>query len=276
MSYDRIALTRPPLTRLPPELLALVFESLDKEERILCMMSHWHWRALIKGLWPNLKIYSDGLLLWAAEIGNKLLMEYAKVWGAINFTWALNCAAENGHIDCLKLLKKWGADDFNNALKTAAGKGHIKVMKLLKKWGAFDFPWPLLQAATGGHIDCMKLLKEWGSIPGGNELSLITAGDINSTLRRAAHGGHIDCMKLLKKWGAFHFNKALWSAAYEGHIDCMKLLKEWGATNFNWALEGAADGARRFTYTTLETAENERQEITIALLKTWIKEQDEG
>ena len=136
MSYDKIALTRPPLARLPPELLALVFENLVLSERTLCAMSLPDWRALIKGLWPKLKTTPGNLLDWAAKIGSPSLMTYAK---------------------------RWGAADFNKALKGATWAGYIDCMKLVKKWGATEFNWPLRCAASWGNIDCMKLAKEWGA-----------------------------------------------------------------------------------------------------------------
>ena len=118
--YDKIALTRPPLARLPPELLALVFGRLDKEERTLCTMARLRWSELIKGRWPESKTNPDALLYWASNRGNLPLMKYAKEWGATRFNMALCFAAIGGHKDCLGLLTEWGATSFNVAARCAA------------------------------------------------------------------------------------------------------------------------------------------------------------
>ncbi len=134
---DKINAREPPLTRLPPELLALVFESLDKEERTLCLMSCWGWLVLIKSLWPELENDPDDLMFCAAEIGSIPLMRFTKKWGATHFSWVLYGAARNDHVECMKLAKEWGATDFEQPLESTACRGHIECLKLLKKWGKF-------------------------------------------------------------------------------------------------------------------------------------------
>ena len=99
----------PPLARLPPELLASVFERLDKEGRTLCAMTRRSWQELVKVLWPALKTGSNELLCWATKTGSVSLMKHAERWGATYFGQALKYAARGGHVDCLKQAKKWGA-----------------------------------------------------------------------------------------------------------------------------------------------------------------------
>ncbi len=191
------AITIPPLTRLPPELLALVFEGLDKEERILCVMSHKYWQELIRTLWPIPNTSPNGLLLWVSKSGNTTLMKFAKKWGkfrATNFEDALKWAVEGGQIECMKLLKKWGkiqTAKLSGVFWTAAYNGHIKCMKLLKIWGATNFNWALHGAAKAGQIECMKLLKKWGA---DNFQSLLMMLGYNN------HRNHRGCMTLLGTW----------------------------------------------------------------------------
>ena len=165
-------LREPPLTRLPPELLALVFEELEPEERTLCTMAYRYWQSVIKGLWPVLKTSPNEILIWAAKNGNMPLMKVAKKWDAAEFDnplqrggplgaqHALWGAAFGGHVDCMKLAKDWGATNFNWTLIGAAYSDHVDCMKLLKKWGANNFN---EAAGTCTTIDCIKLLIEWGA-----------------------------------------------------------------------------------------------------------------
>ena len=183
------SITRAPLSRLPPELLALIFERLNKKERTLCVMSCWSWRVLIKGLWPMLKTNPNYMMYEGAENGSLPLMRFAKKWGATEFDCSLWCAALEGHIDCMKLAKEWGATKFNNHLWCVALEGHIDCMKLLKKWGATNFDRAL--AACASERD------------------------------------NIEVMKLLLEWGATNFDDALWSATFNNHLNYVKLLEEW-------------------------------------------------
>ena len=175
-----------PVRRLPPELLALVFEHLESPERIPCLVVCHYWRALIKTLWPQIKPNLNNLFVWAARIGSQPLMKFAKKWGAIKFirhtkgatkTWirrankphtrilteALVNAASEGQIDCLNLLKNWGATGVDIAFKYAARGGHTSCLKLLKYWGATCFDDALYMAAYNNHVDCLRLLNEWGA-----------------------------------------------------------------------------------------------------------------
>ena len=137
-----------PIGRLQPELLALIFEGLESEERTLCTMTHKYWCTLIKGLWPKLKTSPDGILDWAAEIGNTTLIRFITKWGAADFDGAMTCAARTGHTECMKLLKDCGITLGGSALSTIT---------------AVDLNEALIWAAAGGHLNCMKLLKEWGA-----------------------------------------------------------------------------------------------------------------
>ena len=139
----------PPINRLPPELLALVFESLDKEERVLCGMTRKNWRGLIRKLWPEPKTSPNEILYWAAETGSVPLMKTAKGWGATDFYQTLRSAARGGHIECLKLAKNWGASNFDGALRRAAAHGNIDCLKLLKQWVTTEFDRALRSAASG-------------------------------------------------------------------------------------------------------------------------------
>ena len=246
----------PPLTRLPPELLALVFESLDEEERMFCTMSYRYWQSLIKGLWPNLKVNPDEILDWAAETGNTTLIRFITKWGAKSpdYNQSIINAAKGGHTDCLKLLVTRSpiitrSFRYIEILLEAAAAGHTECMILAKTWGVENFDIALSFAAKGGQIECMELLKKWG------------VTDFNEALESAAYGGQLACMKLLKEWGAINFNLALNGAARGGHLNCMKLAKRWGATDFEKALKKAAH--------------NDHLNC-VKLLKKWIKEQNEG
>ena len=158
---DKMNPREPPLTRLPPVLLALVFKELTREEKILCIMIHKYWQELIASLWPKLKRNPDNILARAAINGSMPLMRFSKKWGATKFDWALMYAAMYGHINCMKLAKEWGATNFEGTLWDAAGKGHLDCIKLLKEWGANTFNSALQCAIRGSHIDCEKLLKTW-------------------------------------------------------------------------------------------------------------------
>ncbi len=249
----------PPLNHLPPELIAMAFESLDKEERTLCVMSCHRWRALIKGLWPALKTDPNNLLIWTAETGGTLpLMKYANKWGATMLDKAISHAKTKDHIACLKLLKNW--DDCYSFYRATA-EDHTACSKQPKRRGEIDaneFLELLRRVAEQGHLNCLKLLKEWDPAPGGDELPSITATSFDEAFCYAALGGHVNCLKLLKEWGATDFDGALGFVAVKGPlacekwtnfnwlfekakakdiIDCLKLLKEWGATNFDTILE---------------------------------------
>ena len=304
---DKINAREPPITRLPPELLILVFEGLEPEGRTLCIMTRKYWQILISSLWPEHKTNPERLRHWAAKGGHIECLKMLKRWdakifiesftkavqaGNIGFSnekrpnkklWAqltptnalnksLRLAAYGGHIECMKLLRNWGATKFDGALTWAAAGGYIDCMKLLYKWGARHFDEALEDAAYEGHIECMKLAKMWG------------ATDFNTPLYQAARGGHINCMKILKKWGASDFNSSLWRSAEEGHIDCMKLAKKWGATYFNIALQYAAGrghincmkllkewGATNLN-SALESATLVARPDCVKLLKKWIRE----
>ena len=130
----------PPLTRLPPELLALIFEGLDEEEKTLCATTHKYWQTLIKSLWPVLPTNPTSLLLFAAKSGTLSLMKLAKGQGATHFDWAFSEAAMCGHLDCMKLAKEWDATS---------------------EWSATYFNWALENAKDGGHLECMELLRKW-------------------------------------------------------------------------------------------------------------------
>ena len=67
-----------PITRLPPELLALTFEHLEPPERTLCTMTCQNWQRLTSSLWPALETNSNELRAWAAETENPSAMKFAK------------------------------------------------------------------------------------------------------------------------------------------------------------------------------------------------------
>ncbi len=286
-----------PIARLPPELLVLVFEELDKEEQTLCVMSCQRWHALIKGLWPTLKTPPDILLRWTADAGNQPLMKLAKKWGkfcADDYEIAMSWATEKGQIRIIKLLKSWGDRERLNinigeVLASAASWGQLKSVDLLLDWCIDDerteedidddIRGALISAAYNGQIEVLKYLE-----------SLVYSSDydLNLVLCWAAKGGSIKCMELLEEWGADNpngsliwaaeeseieimkrakdqgadaFDSALAKAASYGQIECMKLLKKWGANDFEEALK-----ERKWS----------KGETVIALLKEWIKERDEG
>ncbi len=254
-------LTSPaPITRLPPELIVMVFEHLEKPEKTVCTLTRQRWLELMKNT-PPFKTRPGDMLEWAAKRGSPTLIKFAKVWGAAQiynhsdfilwgaaqgghtkymklakksgatgFNLALEYAAEIGHINCMKLAKEWGARDFNAALSFAALGGQIVCIKLLKEWGATDFAWVLTSAADGGHINCMKLAKVWG------------ATCFDEALEIAAEEGHTDCMKLAKKWGATDFDNASWKAAMHGHLECLKLARKWGGDDGSELIVAAAGG----------------------------------
>ncbi len=151
----------PPITRLPPELLASVFEHLASEERTLIAMASPYWYELVKGLWPALKTKPNKLLDWAAETGSLSLMKRSKKWGATDFDRALRGAAYGGHIDGMKLAKKWGATDFGEAMVCAACGGQVESLKHLKKWGATCFLGAAKAAASQWQFESVRLLEEW-------------------------------------------------------------------------------------------------------------------
>ena len=226
-----------PINRLPPELLAEIFDCLVSPNKTICEVVCHTWRKVIITIYPQLRQEPNDLLCYAAENGYIFLLNLAKARGAKRFNLALWCATRGGHIKLIELLNCWGegpekyalsliiAKD-NRILNSAAITGQIGCMKLAKKWGATDFNYALSSAARGGHIDCMKLAKKWG------------ATEFNGALNNAARGGHLDCLTLAKEWGAREFDVGLRHAASRGHLDCLKLLKEWGATAFNQALNG--------------------------------------
>ena len=243
---DLSVITYPPLTRLPPELLALVFEGLESEELTLCVMSRKRWRLLIIRLWPKLKTPSHYLLRWAANVGSLSLMYLAKERSKITFDISVNLDNSwyAGCDDTFRDDFEWQfgisleddiyeppvkvADNFytflNVAIGNAAKGGHLECLKLAKKWGATDFNYPLNVAAANGHIHCMWSARKWltnSSSTAGRGFCLDTA------FRGAAEGGHINCMKLLKEWGAPVCKWALHDAVKGGQIASMKLVKEW-------------------------------------------------
>ena len=267
VTSGQIALTCPPITRLPPELLFLVFEHLHVVEQSLCVMSRRHWRLLIRSLWPELKTSPVELLHWAVNgrhieclkmLRRRDLKDFAELiakvvqtgnirlckeivmnpnkesWPRLVPVEALNeslkFAAYEGYTECMKILRDWCATEFNQALAEAAGGNQIDCMKLLKEWGATDFDRALWRSAQRGHVDCLKLAKKWGATYFDRALVLVVCGD------------HKNYMNLTKGWNVTKFNRFLRCAASKGHIDSMRFAKNQGATDFNGALEAAANG----------------------------------
>jgi len=196
-----------PLTRLPPELLALVFEGLDKEERMLCTITRQQWQVLIKSLWPELEVKPEDMLYWAAKKGYVECLEMLRRWDLKGLTKLIINAVQNGNIRlCIEISTKpyrtthrypIAIYTLNKSLSLAARGGHIICMKILTDWGARDFYWALISAACGGHINCLKFAKN---------RNIGRMGGLDMAHMCAAENNHLDCMKMLRGWGAKDVN----------------------------------------------------------------------
>ena len=225
----------PPIGRLPPELLASLFETLPDEEKILCALACQRWRGITKEVWPDLKAYPDELLYNAAKNGSNSQIELAKKVGAEDsVATAIQAAAENGHKELLVPLRIWAENCYaKRIVKEAQAHNPHFCIDIAMEWNDYrgHLEFVLVAAARGGYPECMEVI-----------LDLV--GSFNLTdreaIREASSNGHVECMKLLKELDFNVYpNFTLYHAAFGGHVDAMILAKKWGATKYQKALEGA-------------------------------------
>ena len=223
-----------PLTRLPPELLALVFEGLDKEERMLCTITRQQWQVLIKSLWPELEVKPEDMLYWAAKKGYAECLEMLRRWDLKGLTKLIINAVQNGNIRlCIEISTKphrttheypIAIYTLNKSLSLAARGGHIICMKILTDWGAKDFNWALNSAAGEGHINCLKFAKKRSD------------SCLDWAHMCATENNHLGCMKILRGWGAKDVNSLLelFKEEHKSTPITITELKAVGRRMFGW------------------------------------------
>ena len=210
------------ISNLPPEIQFMILESLNRVEKILCLMVCISWNQIIESFWSGIRCTSNLLLLHAAKHGYEELLEFAKLHNAKRFDLAMEYAAEKGHLELMVILKDWSPikpqkleypsrSVISTSLSSSARGGNIAGMKLAKSWGALKFSWAMRQAA-GGSPEGMKLAKLWietcpstlrNRTPTEDQkkrhLKYILTSAINDALKFSSFNRKIECMKLAKE-----------------------------------------------------------------------------
>ncbi|MDE2101539.1 MAG: hypothetical protein KGL39_30115 [Patescibacteria group bacterium] len=189
----------------------------------------------------------------------------------VNYTWAMEAAAENGHIQAMEMI--WNARrerkvELGGALSQAARHGHINAINWLiersaDEWVEHNLSEALSSAADGGQLTAMRTLRDHGAIPNlaighsaavsGSipvlELAESWAGNLFAASKgrmfyAAANCGHAHVMRWLRSRYDIpqeHLDGALCTAAANGELEAMCVAREYGATYLKSAYIKARD-----------------------------------
>ena len=156
-----------PINRLPPELLVMLFESLEPEGKTLCVMTCQRWRELIKDLWPNLKTRPYDVLHWATKLESLSLIKFAKRWGATSVWILSHCAGTYwGYGYETRPINMFKTEDeaINAAINTAINKDNLYIDPNKNIWYYDDY---CMKVEDGGPMllsDLRKQIQRTGCI----------------------------------------------------------------------------------------------------------------